>query len=149
MNERFTLRAAVHLILIRDGKVLLLRRYQTGWQDGNYSVIAGHLDGDESVSEAMAREALEEGRITLGPREMRVVQVMHRKGKDAEYIDFFLTADAWSGEPQIGEPEKCDELAWYPLDSLPENMVPYIRDAIQTYKSGAFFSEVGWNGDAV
>ncbi len=33
-NERFTLRAAVYLILIKDGKTLLSRRFNTGWLDG-------------------------------------------------------------------------------------------------------------------
>ena len=63
--ERFKLVVAVHLILIEDGKILLLRRYHTGYEDGNYSVVAGHIDGDESVIKAMQREALEEAGITI------------------------------------------------------------------------------------
>lgn len=38
--ERFKLVVAVHLILIKNGKILLLRRYNTGYEDGNYSVVA-------------------------------------------------------------------------------------------------------------
>jgi len=33
--ERFKLVSAVHIFLIRDGKVLLLRRFNTGYEDGN------------------------------------------------------------------------------------------------------------------
>ncbi|MGD8997230.1 MAG: NUDIX hydrolase, partial [Anaerolineae bacterium] len=47
MTERFKLVSAVHLFLVRDGQVLLLRRSNTGYEDGNYSVVAGHLNGDE------------------------------------------------------------------------------------------------------
>ena len=59
-DEKFTLRAAVYLIPIKGNKVLLSRRYQTGWMDGKYSLIAGHIDGNESVFTAIIREASEE-----------------------------------------------------------------------------------------
>ena len=52
-RDWYKLVAAVHLFLIRDGKVLLLRRFNTGYEDGQYSVIAGHLDGDEEATAAL------------------------------------------------------------------------------------------------
>jgi hypothetical protein len=33
-RDRFKVVAAVHLFLIRDGQVLLLRRFNTGYEDG-------------------------------------------------------------------------------------------------------------------
>lgn len=54
---RFMVRATVYLILIRNGSILFLRRFNTGWEDGNYSLITGHLDGQETVTQAMVREA--------------------------------------------------------------------------------------------
>ena len=62
---------AVHLILVQDSKVLLLRRYNTGYEDGNYGVVAGHLERDEEIVAAMVREAREEAGIeipSLSPR---------------------------------------------------------------------------------
>ena len=44
---------AVYLLLIRDGQILLLRRYNTGYEDGNYGVIAGHVERDERVTTAL------------------------------------------------------------------------------------------------
>ena len=89
-RDWFRVVAAVHLFLIRDGQVLLLRRYNTGYEDGWYSVIAGHLDGGEEVTAAMRREAREEAGIEIAPEDLRVVGVMHRKATE-ERIDFFLT----------------------------------------------------------
>ena len=54
-TTRFTLRSAVYLLLIKENQILLLRRFNTGWQDGKYSVPAGHLDGGETVKQAMVQ----------------------------------------------------------------------------------------------
>jgi 8-oxo-dGTP pyrophosphatase MutT (NUDIX family) len=56
-DRRFTMPCAVHLFLVRDDHVLLLRRHNTGHEDGKYSVVAGHLDGGEEVRTAAVREA--------------------------------------------------------------------------------------------
>ena len=88
--ERFKLVVAVHLILIENGKILLLRRYNTGYEDGNYSVVAGHVDGNESVIHAMKREAFEEAGITIKEEDLDIVHVMHRKTPERESIDYFV-----------------------------------------------------------
>ena len=141
--KRFKLVATAHLFLIREGKVLLLRRFNTGYEDGKYSVVAGHLDGDEEIKAAMIREAREEVGIEIAPADLEVVGVMHRKSDD-ERIDFFLTAAAWSGEIANIEPDKCDHLAWFELDALPENVIPYVRRALDNYRRGNWFDSFGW-----
>lgn len=141
--QRFTLPAAVHLFLVRDDQVLLLRRHNTGYEDGNYSVIAGHLDGGEEVIQAAIREADEEAGIGLEPRDIALVGVMHHRSHD-EYINFFVAASHWEGEVVNAEPHKCDDLAWYPLDHLPENIIPYVRRALDNYRSGRWFDSYGW-----
>ena len=134
---------AVHLLLVQDSKVLLLRRYDTGYEDGNYGVVAGHLEGDEEIMDSMAREAREEAGIEIPSSALQVVGVMHRRS-DTEYVDFFLAASSWCGEIQNMEPEKCDELAWFRLDSLPDNVIPYVRRGISSYFRGQWFDSLGW-----
>jgi 8-oxo-dGTP diphosphatase len=58
MRSKFPV--AVHLFFLRDKQILLLRRFKTGYEDGNYSVVAGHVDTGESVTQAAIREANEE-----------------------------------------------------------------------------------------
>lgn len=145
-KERFKLIPSVYLLLDREGKILLSRRYNTGFEDGNYGLISGHLDGDESVKTAMVREALEEANLAVNPEDLKVVHVLHRRtGRiENERIDIFLTVEKWSGKPQIMEPDKCDDLNWFPISQLPENTIAYIRQAIENYQKGIIYSEFGW-----
>ena len=92
MNERMKLPVSAQLFLIEGDEILLLRRYNTGYEDGKYSVVAGHIDGNESVAEAMIREAKEEADITIAKEDLQTIHVMHRKKIRGEYIDFFFFA---------------------------------------------------------
>ena len=133
----------VHLFLFQGDRILLLRRYRTGYMDGYYSVPAGHLEGEESVRMAGVREVREEIGIRIVPADMVFAGVFHRHEED-ERVDFFVHARNWSGEPVNAEPDKCDELRWAELDALPENTVPYVRRAIENFQAGIPFEEFGW-----
>ena len=123
--------------------MLLLRRFNTGWGDGQYGVPAGHVEAGESVTKAAIREAREEVGIRLEPEALQVVHVMHRRSDD-ERVDFFLLVKAWTGRISNREPHKCDDLAWYSLTSLPSNTIPYVRQALENYRNRVPFSEFGW-----
>jgi 8-oxo-dGTP pyrophosphatase MutT (NUDIX family) len=151
--ERNRYPVAVHLFFIRGGEVLLVRRYQTGWRDGEYSVPAGHVEAGETITAAAIREACEEVGVALDPSDLEVVHVMHRAGDggpgrsptaEDERIDFFLAVHGWSGEPYNAEPEKCDDLRWFAVDTLPPNLIPYVRSALACMWVGIRYSEFGW-----
>lgn len=143
MPARFRLIPEAHLLLFRDEQVLLLRRFNTGWEDGNFSVVAGHIEGGETAREGMAREALEEAGLVIDPAQLQLAHVMHRRSDD-ERVSFFFTAAQWQGEPVNREPHKCSELAWYALGGLPGNVIPYIRQALACTLAGQTYSEFGW-----
>lgn len=111
LRKRFRILAAVHLFLIQDDKLLLLRRFQTSYEDSNSSGVAGHLDGNEELTSAMAREAKEEAKIEMNPPHLQVVGVMHRYFGGDEAINFFLPATCWEGSVANGEPHTGDDLA--------------------------------------
>src|SRR5512136_1192545 len=78
----------VHLLFFRDEQILLLRRFNTGYADGQYSVPAGHLDGGETVMAAAAREAEEETGLRLEASDLVFSSVIHRM-EEEERVDFF------------------------------------------------------------
>ncbi len=143
-KERFKPYVAAYLALIKDGQVLLLRRFNTGYQDGNYSLVAGHLDGGETTKQCIIREAGEEAGIVVSPENLEVVHTMHRLAPDREYFDFYLRAEKWTGDITNMEPDKCDELKWYRMDDLPDNVLPAVKLALENINNNVHYSEFGW-----
>ncbi|MFZ3054927.1 MAG: NUDIX domain-containing protein [Minisyncoccales bacterium] len=142
--ERFKIIPSVYLIFKKNDKILLSRRFQTGYEDGNYSLVAGHADGKETMREALAREVLEEIGVSINCFSLNHVLTMHRFCGDHERIDLFFTTDVIKGEIKNMEPNKCDDLGWFPVDHLPSNIIPYIDKAIKCYQNGIQYCEFGW-----
>lgn len=140
-DERLTTRVSVYLNLIHEGKILLIRRHNTGWGDGSYTMVSGHVEKNEKIGDAMVREAGEEIGIVLRSEDLAVNHVMKRKS-NAPYIDFFLTATKWEGEPTLTETDKSDDMQWFPIDNLPETTLPYVRQALDFIQNNVFFSEL-------
>lgn len=145
MSDRFKLIPDVHVLLSNESdEVLLLRRRNTGFEDGSYSVVAGHVEADEEVTAAAAREAREEVGVEIQRKDLEVVGVMHRRSDD-ERVSFFLTASSWTGTIVNAEPDLCDNLSWRSLDDLPLNTIPYLRQALNNYRTGTFYDGFGWD----
>ena len=138
MRARFPV--TVHLFFFRENQILLLRRFNTGFRDGEYTVPAGHIDGGEDIMEAAVREAKEEVGVDVVVSDLTFSTVMHRI-EDEERVDFFFEAHGWAGEAFNAESEKCDDLRWFDLSHLPENTVPYVRQALRNHFDGIPFAE--------
>ena len=133
----------VYLILKKENKILLHLRKNTGYCDGMWSFVAGHVEDGESAITGMIREAYEEIGIQLLPSQIKVVHIMHRKTNRLN-IDIFFDCHSWLGEIKNIEPEKCEGLEFFPLEELPCNMVDYNAAALKSILSGESYSEKGW-----
>lgn len=129
-GPRHTPFSAVYLLLCDNDQVLLLKRKNTGRRDGEYSLVAGHIEEGEPATEAMVREANEEVGIELERSSLDPVHVIHRNSESRVYLDIFFAVHEWNGPVENKEPDKCAELAWYSRSQLPENTVPYVEQAI-------------------
>jgi len=138
MRARFPV--TVQLFFFRENEILLLRRFNTGFRDGEYTVPAGHIDGGETIMEAAVREGREETGVDIAVDDLVFSTVMHRI-EDDERVDFFFQVRMWMGDPFNAEPDKCDDLRWFDLDRLPVNTVPYVRQALRNHLTGIPFAE--------
>lgn len=143
VDDRTLLVAASYVVLRRRGErsdeVLLQRRAGTGYMDGWWAVMAGHVDPGESVHEAAVREASEEAGVVVPPDALRPLTALHRferTGPQVEQrIDLFFEATSWSGEPTLREPDRADAMRWCPLDDLPD-VVPHERMVLDLLAAG-------------
>lgn len=120
---------AVYGVLRQGDSALLMRRRNTGFADGLWGLPAGHVDAGEDFLSAASREMAEELGVAVDPADWVHRQTLHRRS-DRLGIDLFLDARRWRGAPSIREPEKCDALAFRPLDRLDETVIDYVRAAL-------------------
>lgn len=139
-KQRHLMAVASHLLL-RDresGEILFLRRANTGYADGCWSVPAGHVEVGETLVEACVREAAEEIGVWLTVPQLTPVLVQHKHDTDGqERIDvFFLAELPADARPEILEPDHCDGLRWAPIDKPPTPAVAYVGAALETIAEG-------------
>jgi 8-oxo-dGTP diphosphatase len=146
VTDRFVVVPAAYVFLLRPAsvpggrEVLLQLRSGTDYMDGHWAAAAaGHVERGESVYDAAAREAAEE--IDVGDLVLEPWCAMQRTGVGDdpldERVDYFFTATSWSGTPRIVEPEKCADLRWFPLDALPDPLVPHELRVLESLRAGS------------
>lgn len=131
----------------KDDKALFMHRLNTNYQLGKHMLPGGGIEQGEPPKQAGVREAAEELAIDIAITDLKLAHIMYRPPHDetGERVDFFFVTTLWDKEPIINEPHKCDELAWFSLNNLPESVPEYIRVAIAHWQHGVHYSEFGWD----
>jgi 8-oxo-dGTP diphosphatase len=95
-------------LLRRDGRALLVHRSpRRRWYPDAWDLPGGHVEHNETPSEALQRELREE----LGIRAIVTGDpYAHLQGDDFN-MDIWVI-DRWHGEPANREPQEHDALAW-------------------------------------
>ena len=136
-------RVAVNLIVKKDNKVLLMRRFNTGWNDGKYALMGGHVEDGENPEMAVVREAFEEIGIVVNPENIsyKRTTIVH-----PDHVYLYYECDKFEGEPTIAEPDQCDDLRYYDLDNLPDNLIPADKLALESIygKDSSTYGTFGW-----
>jgi 8-oxo-dGTP pyrophosphatase MutT (NUDIX family) len=125
---------------VRREEVLLQLRQGTGFMDGHWAAAAaGHVEPGESVVDAAVREAREELDVVVAAADLVPLTVMHRgqPGGPAleQRMDVFFTATRWRGVPRLVEAAKAAAVRWFPLDDLPDPVVPHERRVLEALRA--------------
>lgn len=144
VEHNFMVHVTVNLLLIQDGKILLMKRKNTGYEDNKYGSIGGHLEENEDFKTSLIREAKEEINIILEKEDLKFICIIHSKGVTDNYVNIFFTCSKYLGDIRNNETNKCSELKWFRLDSLPSNIIEIEKKAIENFHDMNYLIEYGW-----
>ncbi|MBP6913531.1 MAG: NUDIX domain-containing protein [Candidatus Levybacteria bacterium] len=141
-TELYKITPIVYMILRdQESRILLLGRRRTG----KYSIPAGHMEeGEESVAAAL-REVKEEVGVRVDTLNTRLVNIGNFKDPDGQRIGYFYETKIWTGKPKVMEPDIHSNILWAPIDSLPENLSPNVRQVLLNIEKGQFYTKNGWH----
>ena len=120
--------------------ILLMKRKNTGNNDGEYELPGGHLEQNEDIFDAMIREAKEELLIDLNRENIRIIHLMHHY--TGERLNFIFETDGTNLKPEIGELNKCSELIWTDINSLPPETTPKVKLIINNILKNKFYDKL-------
>ena len=122
----------VVLLLMRNGRILLWERANTGYGDGAYEPPSGELADRETIVDTAIRVAAAAG-VMIGGENVSLAHVMHDVSGSGR-IGFYLSVSGWAGESASAD------VRWFPVGNLPTNMFDRARVALRNYADGMRFS---------
>ena len=135
---------ALFLLLNFSNQVLLLRRINTPFCNGCYSLPGGKIELGETAREAVIREAKNSLSIDLKLNDLEFKHIMYRKCNEPEFFSCVFSVMSYDQQPINGELERHDKLEWFDLDALPDNMVPAHKLMIERVQKKFLYSEDGF-----
>ncbi len=131
--ETAQVRVGIGIMVLREGQILLGRR-QGCHGAGEYAWPGGHLEFGETIEECIAREIEEETGLVVHP--VRPVSLSNVIKYGRHYIDIQYLVEYVSGIPQVREPDKVENWAWYSLEALPDPLFEFARRGLEGYRAG-------------
>jgi 8-oxo-dGTP pyrophosphatase MutT (NUDIX family) len=100
---------------------------------GHWGFPSCHIEDDELPIAALVREVREEVSVEIFKDHTKFSYCSYRLcPNNLVYTDYFFTTDFYVGELQNLEPEKCEEISWFPLKALPSNVIPYLKAVLES-----------------
>lgn len=133
----------VAAVIERDGKFLLVEEEVSDGENGvvvRYNQPAGHLDENESLVKACARETLEETAWHFTPRQLVGIYQWQRSAKDVTYLRFAYCGDLGEHEVERKLDDGILRAVWLTpaeIDALrDQHRSPLVMQCIHDYLVG-------------
>lgn len=126
-------RVGVGVMLIDHEQRVLLTLRRRAPEAGCWSILGGKLDFMEKLGECAVREAREEAGVEVELVRLLCVTDHLLPQEGQHWIAPAYLGRVVSGEAQNREPEKTEEVRWFQMDEVPENLTITAHNAIRTY----------------
>ena len=141
MEKRFKSVVCADLMITKQVEnetyILLMKRQNTGTDDGYFELPGGHLEKGEDLFDAMIREAEEELCLKLKRKDLKMIHLRHHY--NGERLNFIFETNGEKLNPQIGEPKKCSELRWVNIKKLPKETTGKVKKMIKNIIKNNFY----------
>lgn len=119
------------IVINNQNQILLLKKKINDY----WERPGGNVEVGETLEECIIREVNEEvGIIAKVVDFVSFDQVFFGDDKK-HWVGFCYCLEYVSGETKNMEPEKCDDIKWFNLSSLPKNLSPHTKKAIDIYST--------------
>lgn len=134
----------VCVLIRRENKLLFVLRQNTGYKDGEYGLPGGHVEPNETFTQAAVREVMEETGLVIEDSDLQQLLCVQRKSNDSIRLDMYFELRNWKGEPINAEPEVHASISWFDCTELPDNTMDYMKAGLEAIQSGKTYSECNW-----
>ena len=133
-------RIGVEALITREHALLLgLRRGGAG--AGKWGLPGGHLENGETLEAGLCRELAEELGIQVRPVDVRLVAVVAAPDEPGgHYIHFGYVVEAFEGQFEAREGNKCAEWRFFSLEDLPINLFAQHRRQVECFTTGIIYA---------
>lgn len=117
-NKASLRHAVIDAIVIKDNKILLVKRSPQLTDGGKWAIVGGFVERDETLKQTVAREITEETGYLLTDIQLFTIVDNPDRNEDRQNISFVYLCTV--GE-KVGEPDQeSTEVKWFSLDNLPK-----------------------------
>ena len=127
MTEKPRPKVGLGVYILNPQNQLLLLYENRGDRGYSWAPPGGHLEFGEEFMDCVKREAKEEVDLYISEAELWQINNSMNVPK-WHYVNLDFLVNKYTGTPKIMEPQKCEKMEWFNLNSLPAPLLESVAN---------------------